>query len=183
MQLERLEISDVVLVTPKRFADARGWFSETYNRSRFAEHGIGNTFIQDNQALSFRKGTIRGLHFQKPPFAQAKFVRALRGAIYDVAVDLRKNSKSYGKFVAVTLSAENGAALFIPAGFAHAYCTLEPDTEVLYKVDQRYAPETEAGIVWNDPDLGIPWPVALEDASLSEKDLQLGRFQDFQSPF
>lgn len=183
MEFSRLDISDVVLIVPRRFKDARGWFAETYSAPQFAEFGIQNKFLQDNHAFSRQPGTVRGLHFQRPPAAQAKLVRALRGSIYDVAVDLRKKSSTYGKFVAATLSAINGEQLFIPAGFAHGYCTLEPDTEVLYKVDRSYAPEAEAGIIWNDPALAIAWPIAPGAGHLSDKDLQLGSFRDFLSPF
>lgn len=183
MEFRRLDIPDVVLIVPRRFDDARGWFAETYNAPQFAEFGIKNEFLQDNHAFTRRPGTVRGLHFQHPPAAQAKLVRVLRGSIYDVAVDLRKKSSSYGKFAGATLSAADGEQMFIPAGFAHGYCTLEPDTEVLYKVDQHYAPETEAGIIWNDPDLAIAWPVTPSARHLSDKDLQLGCFRDFRSPF
>lgn len=183
IEFRRLDISDVVLFVPRRFEDARGWFAETYSASQFAELGIQNRFLQDNHAFSRQPGTVRGLHFQHPPAAQAKLVRALRGSIYDVAVDLRKKSSTYGKFVGMVLSAANGEQMFIPAGFAHGYCTLQPDTEVLYKVDQPYAPQLEEGIIWNDPDLAIAWPVESNAQHLSDKDLQLGRFRDFRSPF
>ncbi len=183
MEFRRLDISDVVLIVPRRFEDARGWFTETYNASQFAEFGIQNKFMQDNHAYSRQSGTLRGLHFQNPPAAQAKLVGVPRGSIYDVAVDLRNKSQTYGKFVAATLSAANGEQLFIPAGFAHGYCTLEPDTEVLYKVDHRYTPEAEAGIIWNDADLAITWPVIQNSVSLSGKDAKLGNFRNFRSPF
>lgn len=183
MEYRRLDISDVVLIEPKRIEDARGWFMVPYNASQFAEFGINNNFLQDNHAYSRQCGTLRGLHFQAPPVAQAKLVRVLHGSIYDVAVDLRRKSKTYGKFVAETLSAANGYQLFIPPGFAHGYCTLDPDTEVLYKVDQRYAPETEAGIIWNDPDIAIEWPIKADALLLSSKDAELGRFRNFESPF
>ena len=183
MEFRRLDIPDVVLIVPRRFEDGRGWFMESYNAVRFAGFGIKNEFLQDNQAFSREAGTVRGLHFQRPPAAQAKLVRALRGTIYDVAVDIRKKSATYGKFAAAKLSAKGGEQLFIPAGFAHGYCTLENETEVLYKVDAAYAPDTEGGIVWSDPDLKIPWPADPRSARLSEKDLALPRFRDFESPF
>ncbi len=183
MEFRRLHIPDVVLIVPPRFEDKRGWFMESYNAARLAERGIKNEFLQDNQAFSCNAGTVRGLHFQRPPEAQAKLVRVLHGAIYDVAVDLRKKSATYGKFAAAKLSAKGGEQLFIPTGFAHGYCTLENETEVLYKVDARYAPEAEAGLLWNDPDLGIPWPVDSSAAYLSEKDLKLPRLRDLQNPF
>ena len=163
--------------------DSRGWFAETYNAARLKEFGIENEFAQDNHAFSSEAGIVRGLHFQRPPAAQAKLVHALRGAIFDVAVDLRKKSASYGKFVSAKLSAAVGEQLFIPAGFAHGYCTLDADTEVLYKVDAAYAPAAEGGIVWNDSDLAISWPVDAKKARLPEKDLALPRFRDFESPF
>jgi len=183
MEFRRLDIPDVALIVPRRFEDSRGAFVETYNAARLEEFGIKNEFIQDNQAFSREAGTVRGLHFQRPPAAQAKLVRVLRGAIFDVAVDLRKKSASYGKSVSAKLSAAGGEQLFIPAGFAHGYCTLEAGTEVLYKVDAAYAPATEGGIVWNDPDLAISWPVDAKRACLSEKDLALPRFRDLMSPF
>jgi dTDP-4-dehydrorhamnose 3,5-epimerase len=183
MDFRPLEIGDVVLLTPRRLEDARGWFAETYNAARLKELGIKSEFLQDNHAYSREAGTVRGLHFQRPPFAQAKLVRVVRGAIFDVAVDLRKKSATYGKFAAAKLSATSGEQLFIPAGFAHGYCTLEPGTEVLYKVDARYAPEAEGGILWNDPALGIAWPVDADGAHLSKKDLALPRLRDYESPF
>lgn len=172
-----LAIPEVLLITPKRHGDARGWFSETWSRKTFAELGVAADFVQDNQAFSSRKGTIRGLHFQQAPHAQAKLVRALRGAIYDVAVDVRQGSPSYGRWVAAELTAEGGEQLFVPRGFAHAYCTLTDDCEIFYKVDGLYAPQTEGGLIWNDPDLGIAWPLDGEPA-LSDKDKVLPRLKD-----
>jgi dTDP-4-dehydrorhamnose 3,5-epimerase len=183
MEFRYFDIADVVLIAPKRLEDARGWFSETYSAERLAEAGIRAEFLQDNQAYSIRSGTVRGLHFQNPPAAQAKLVRVVRGSICDVAVDLRKRSATYGKSVKVTLSAKDGQQLYIPRGFAHGYCTLEAETEILYKVDAKYSPDSEGGIIWNDPDLSIPWPVQPSAAQLSEKDLRLERFRDFRSPF
>ena len=172
-----LAIPEVLLITPKRHGDARGWFSETWSRKTFSELGVAADFVQDNQAFSSRKGTIRGLHFQQAPHAQAKLVRALKGAIYDVAVDVRQGSPTYGRWVAAELTAQGGEQLFVPRGFAHAYCTLTDDCEIFYKVDGLYAPQTEGGLIWNDPDLGIAWPLDGEPA-LSDKDTVLPRLKD-----
>ena len=164
----------VLLVRPRRFADQRGWFSESWNRERFSAWGIDADFCQDNHSLSRAVGTLRGLHFQTPPYAQAKLVRCTRGAIFDVAVDIRKASPSWRQWIGAELSAENGDQLFIPAGYAHGFLTLEADSEVMYKVDAAYAPEADGGIIWNDPVLGIGWPLAAGDAPLlSDKDALL----------
>ena len=173
----------VKLVKTKRFSDDRGWFSETYQRERYVAHGIDVEFIQDNHALSKPVGVLRGLHFQRPPHAQAKLVRCVRGAIWDVGVDIRAGSPTYGRWLAAELTAENGFQLFIPAGHAHGYVTLKPDTEVEYKVSGRYAPDCEGGVMWNDPDLALPWPTPAGGPILSDKDQRLGLFKDFQSPF
>ncbi len=170
-----LAIPEVLLITPKRHGDARGWFSETWSRGTLAEAaGITADFVQDNQAFNARKGTLRGLHFQTAPHPQAKLVRVLKGAIYDVAVDIRQGSPSYGRWVGAELTAEGGEQLFVPRGFAHGYCTLTDDTELFYKVDGLYAPETEGGLAWNDPDLAIAWPLD-GDPVLSDKDKALPR--------
>ncbi len=179
----RLELCDVLLISPKRFPDGRGYFMEAYNTAQFATLGIDATFVQDNQAFSAERGTVRGLHFQRPPKAQAKLVRVLRGSIFDVAVDLRRGSQTYGQWCGATLTAGEGAQLFVPRGFAHGYCTLEPDTEVFYKVDNDYAPDCEGGIQWNDPTIGIRWPLAPEHAILSGKDKVLPPLAGFESPF
>lgn len=173
-----LSIPDVRVLTPRRFGDDRGWFTETWSR-----RSLDIAFCQDNMSLSAQPGTIRGLHFQKPPHAQAKLVMVLQGAILDVAVDIRRASPTFGKHVAVELSAATGNQLFIPRGFAHGFCTLEPGTQVMYKVDDFYAPETDAGIHWADPDLAINWPVRVDQAHLSPKDLGLPRLKDIESPF
>lgn len=173
----------VKLVRIKRHGDARGWFSETYNRDRYAAQGITVDFIQDNHAKSGPVGVLRGLHFQRPPYAQDKLVRCLRGAIWDVAVDVRAGSPTYGRWLGAELTGDNGLQLFVPAGYAHGYVTLEPDTEVEYKVSGRYAPETEGGIIWDDPDLAIRWPTGPGGPILSDKDVKLGRLKDFESPF
>ena len=173
----------VLLVRPRRFGDARGWFSESWNALRFAGWGIDTIFCQDNHSLSAAAGTLRGLHFQTPPHAQAKLVRCTRGAIFDVAVDIRKGSPTYQKWVSAELSAENGDQLFIPPGYAHGFLTLTPDTEVMYKVDAHYAPEADGGIIWNDPALGINWPLASAAPLLSDKDALLPRLADVAADF
>jgi dTDP-4-dehydrorhamnose 3,5-epimerase len=176
MKIERLAIADVLLLTPPRFADARGHFSEVFNAAREAAAGLPGPFVQDNQSLSRSKGTVRGLHCQIAPAVQGKLVRVLRGAIWDVAVDIRQGSASHGRHVSALLSAENGAQLWIPGGFLHGFCTLEPDTEVLYKVTAGYDRAAERGVIWNDPSLALPWPVTAEAAVLSDKDVILPPF-------
>lgn len=174
----------VQIIHPTRHGDARGWFTETYNQERFATLGINCTFVQDNHSLSAPAYTLRGLHFQTPPYAQDKLVRCIRGRIFDVAVDVRKGSHTYGRWVGAELSAENGDQLFVPVGFAHGFVTLEPNCEVVYKCSALYAPEHDGGIIWNDPDIAIQWPIP--DGSvpeLSAKDQQLPRLADFDSPF
>jgi dTDP-4-dehydrorhamnose 3,5-epimerase len=173
VKVERLAIPDVVLVTPDRFGDARGFFSETWNQARFAAAGIDGAFVQDNQSLSRDRGVVRGLHCQVAPHAQGKLVRCVRGSIWDVAVDARRGSPTLGKWVAAELSAENWQQLWIPPGFLHGFCTLEPDTEVIYKVTGLYAREAERGVIWNDPILALPWPVGAQEAVLSDKDQTL----------
>lgn len=173
----------VILITPRRFEDERGWFSETYNRARYSELGIGQEFVQDNHSLSRPAGTLRGLHFQCPPYAQAKLVRCLKGSIWDVAVDIRRGSPTFGRWVSATLTAERGEQLFVPEGFAHGFLTLEPDTEVAYKVSAVYAPQADAGIAWDDPDLAIGWPLPVEEPVVSEKDAKLPRLNTIESPF
>jgi len=175
MKVERLSIPDVILVTPPKFGDARGFFSETYSAARFAEAGIALPFVQDNQSLSSQKGVVRGLHCQVSPNVQGKLVRVLRGAIWDVAVDIRLGSPTYGRHAAAVLSAENWSQLWVPGGFLHGFCTLEPDTEVVYKVTAPYDRAAERGVIWNDPDLALPWPVSPGEAVLSDKDTVLPR--------
>ncbi|MFT3966659.1 MAG: dTDP-4-dehydrorhamnose 3,5-epimerase [Sphingobium sp.] len=175
--------SPVKLIKPRRFSDARGWFSETYVDKRWAEAGIDVTFVQDNHSYSASVGTIRGIHFQTPPFAQAKLVRCVRGSIIDYAVDLRSGSPTYGHHVAAELSRDNGHQLFVPAGFGHAFVTLEPDSEVVYKVSDYYAPDNDGGIRWNCPDIGINWPLPASGSVLSPKDEQLPVLSAFESPF
>ncbi len=183
MEIKTFPVSGVLLLRPRRFSDARGYFVETYNAKVFAEAGIRATFVQDNQSCSVSAGTVRGLHFQLPPIPQAKLVRVLRGSVYDIAIDLRTGSPTYGRWISETLTADGGEQLFVPRGFAHGFCTLEPNTEVAYKVDGSYSPECDSGLAWNDPTLGIPWPVAAGAAVLSDKDRKLGAFRDFISPF
>lgn len=173
----------VILLKAPRFGDARGWFSETYSEARAAAAGIDVRFVQDNQSFSAFKGTVRGLHFQRPPHAQAKLVRCVRGAIMDYAVDLRRGSPTYGRHVAAKLTAEGGEQLFVPVGFAHAFVTLEPDVEVAYKVSDVYAPECDGGVIWNDPTIGIAWPLPASGPVLSDKDQRLPTLSDFDSPF
>ncbi len=169
---------------PKRFGDDRGWFSEVYSEKKFGGYGIDCRFVQDNHSLSVQIGTLRGLHFQTPPFAQDKLVRCIRGRIFDVAVDLRRDSPSYGRWVGAELTAENGHQLFIPVGYAHGFVTLEPDTEVTYKVSNFYAPECDAGLPWNDPDIAVAWPLpAGTEPLLSAKDGRHPSFAAFDSPF
>jgi dTDP-4-dehydrorhamnose 3,5-epimerase len=171
------------LIQTKRFADDRGWFAETYNATRLSALGIDDVFVQDNHAKSGPVGVLRGLHFQRPPFAQAKLVRCVRGRIWDVAVDVRAGSPTYGRWAGAELSADNGLQLYVPVGFAHGYVTLEADSEVEYKVSARYAPECEGGVLWNDPDLAIPWPLPAGGPLVSDKDVRLGALRDLQSPF
>jgi dTDP-4-dehydrorhamnose 3,5-epimerase len=172
-----------VLVEARRFGDHRGFFLETYSARDFAALGILDGFVQDNHSLSARPGTVRGLHFQLPPRAQAKLVRVLRGSILDVAVDLRRSSPGFGRHVAVELSAANARQLYIPAGFAHGFCTLEPDTEVAYKVSEVYAPDLDRSLAWDDPDLALPWPFEAEAVQLSDKDRRAPRFRDLPDCF
>lgn len=181
--VEPTALPDVKIIQPKRFGDHRGFFSETYSRSAFAEAGITLDFVQDNHSLSAAVGTLRGLHFQAPPFAQDKLVRVPRGRILDVAVDIRASSPDFGKFVAVELSAENWWQLLVPAGFAHGFVTLEPDTEVLYKVNAPYAPEHDRGVAFDDPAIGIDWGFAPETLILSDKDRRHLRLADLPRYF
>ena len=183
MQAVEMDIAGVWLITPIRHDDQRGSFTETYSRRAFAELGIDCAFVQDNQSLSRLPGTVRGLHFQRPPMAQGKLVRVLRGSILDVCVDLRKSSPSFGRHVTAELSAEEGNQIFVPAGFAHGFCTREPETEVSYKVDAFYAPDQEDGILWNDPALAIDWPVTASDVAISPKDAALPAFDPSRQVF
>ena len=183
MKVTPLSIPDVMILEPERFSDQRGFFSETYNRRALADCGLELEFVQDSHSLSRPKGTIRGLHYQAPPFAQDKLVRVVRGSILDVAVDLRQGSQSYGKHVAAVISAEAWNQILVPIGFAHGFCTLEADTEIVYKVTNYYSPEHDRGVLWSDADLGIAWPVADDMAVLSPRDRGLPRLRDILSPF
>ena len=183
MEVTALSIPDVKLIVPKRFEDARGFFVETYNRRRLAEAGINLDFVQDNHSLSREAGVLRGLHFQIAPHAQAKLVRTVKGRILDVAVDIRRGSPSYGKHVAEELSAANGAMLLVPIGFAHGFVTLEPDTEVIYKVTDYYAPDCDRGIAWDDPALAIEWRLGARKPIVSEKDGRHPRFGEAAPAF
>ena len=178
MKIERLAIPDVVLLTPKVFRDDRGFFSEVWNARLLKDAGIALDFVQDNHAFSKDKGVVRGLHFQLAPKAQDKLVRCPRGAILDVAVDIRRSSPTFGKHVAAVLSARNWQQLLVPKGFAHGYVTLEPDTEVLYKVTEYYSPQADKGIAWDDPALAIDWGLKGADAILSGKDKIQPRLKD-----
>ena len=183
MQIEETAIEGVLIITPARFGDHRGFFSESWNRRTLAEHGITLDFVQDNHSLSREAGTVRGLHFQAPPHAQAKLVRCGRGVLFDVAVDIRKGSPTYGQWVGVELSAENGRQLLIPEGFLHGFVTRAPDTEILYKCTDYYAPECDGAVRFDDPDIGIDWGIDPDNAILSQKDAAAPALRDFESPF
>lgn len=183
LEIERTILPDVKIVKPKRFGDGRGFFSEVYNKRAFAESGIDFDFVQDNHSLSAKVGTVRGLHFQTIPFAQDKLVRVTRGRILDVAVDLRRKSPTFGRHVAVELSAENWMQLLVPVGFAHGFCTLEDNTEVIYKVTGYYSGAHDKGLAWDDPAIGIHWPVSPDQATLSEKDRHLPRLSECLDAF
>ena len=183
MQVQTLTIPDVKVLIPGKLGDGRGFFSEVYSRRSLAGAGIDTDFVQDNHSLSACKGTVRGLHFQTPPRAQDKLVRVVRGSVFDVAVDLRRSSPTYGRHVSVVLSAEAWNQMLVPVGFAHGFVTLEPDTEVLYKVSDYYAPDHDDGLLWNDPALGIRWPIPEKEVVLSEKDRRLAPFAGFTTPF
>ena len=175
--------SPVKLIRTRRFEDSRGWFVETWNQARWSAQGVAAQFVQDNHSLSRPVGTVRGIHFQRPPHSQGKLVRCARGRIIDVAVDLRRGSPSYGEHVAAELDAATGDQLWIPVGFGNAFVTLEPDTEVIYKVTTPYHAASEGGVRWNCPKLAIDWPLPPQGPSLSPRDEVLPMFADFDSPF
>ena len=183
MYIERLSIPDVKVLIPKKYGDHRGFFSEIYNKKAFAAAGVDIDFVQDNHSRSADAGTVRGLHFQTPPFAQDKLVRVTRGSVFDVVVDLRRNSPTYGRHASVVLSAGEWNQVLAPIGFAHGFMTLESDVEVVYKVSDYYAPEHDKGLLWNDPALGIKWPIAESEATLSEKDRRQPRLAELVTPF
>jgi dTDP-4-dehydrorhamnose 3,5-epimerase len=170
MKIEPTAIPDVLLLTPKKFGDERGFFSEVYSREALRTAGLDLEFVQDNHAYSQARGVLRGLHYQIAPRAQDKLVRVTRGAIFDVAVDVRRGSPTFGRRVCCELSARNWQQILVPKGFAHGYVTLEPDTEVIYKVTDLYAPQLERGLLWSDPDLGIPWPLPAADLTINDRD-------------
>lgn len=170
------------LLVPKRFGDDRGFFAETYSRRKYLEYGIDLEFVQDNHSFSQEIGTLRGLHFQAPPHAQAKLIRCVRGAIFDVAVDIRRGSPAYGQWKGYNLTADNGHQLYVPVGFAHGFLTIKPSSEIVYKCSDYYAPEAEGSIMWNDPDIGINWDLNGEPI-LSSKDADALTLKDIESPF
>lgn len=182
MKITETALPGVLLLEPARFGDTRGFFSESWNRKTLAAHGIETDFVQDNHSLSATAGTVRGLHFQSPPHAQAKLVRCGRGRLFDVAVDIRKGSPTFGQWVGYELSFENGLQLLVPAGFLHGFATRAPETEIIYKCSDYYAPECDGAVRFDDPEIGIDW--GLEgDAILSEKDAKAPLMADFDSPF
>lgn len=181
MQLDPTALPGVMILTPARFGDARGWFSETWNAARMAEAGLDLAFVQDNHSFSAEKGTLRGLHFQRPPRAQDKLVRCTRGTILDVAVDIRKGSPHYGQWVGIELSVENGKQLLVPKGFLHGFLTLTPDCEVQYKCTDTYAPDCDGAVAWNS--VGIDWGLNGATPVLSAKDAAAPALADFDSPF
>jgi dTDP-4-dehydrorhamnose 3,5-epimerase len=183
VQVIDTEIPEVKVLVPRRFGDPRGVFCETYSKRTLASVGIHVDFVQDNESISTERGVVRGMHFQLPPFAQAKLVRVVRGSVFDVVVDIRRSSPTFGKHVTATLTGENWQQVYVPPGFAHGFCVLEPNTEVIYKVSNFYSPEHDRGLIWNDPDLGIKWPVSPADAKLSEKDLRHPRLKDAKDLF
>jgi len=183
VRIEDTSLEGVRILVPRRWGDARGWFMESWNRDTLRGAGIDLDFVQDNHSLSAEAGTVRGLHYQRPPHAQAKLVRVVAGAILDVAVDARRGSPSFGRWVGVELSAEDGRQLLIPAGFLHGFVTRAPATEVVYKCTDVYAPDCDGAVAWDDPDLGIDWGLAPGAAVLSDKDRAAPRWRDWQSPF
>lgn len=183
MRIQALEIPEVKLIAPQRLHDERGFFSETYNRRELAALGIEAEFVQDNHSFSATKGVVRGLHFQVSPHAQGKLIRVARGAIFDVALDIRRGSPTYGRHVSAVLTGENWVQVWIPIGFAHGFCALEPNTEVLYKTTDYFSRECSRGIAWDDPALGIDWPVHRREAILSDADRNCPVFADLEPAF
>jgi dTDP-4-dehydrorhamnose 3,5-epimerase len=181
MQIEQTALEGVVILTPQRHGDARGFFSESWNRARMAAAGLHFDFVQDNHSVSATVGTLRGLHYQSPPHAQAKLVRCGRGALWDVAVDFRAGSSTFGQWIGVDLTSENGRQLLIPAGFLHGFVTRAPDTEIIYKCTDYYAPDCDGAVAWDDPDIGIDWGV--DKPVLSDKDAKAPKLADVPSPF
>ena len=183
MEIVDTKLSGVKILIPRRFNDDRGFFSESWNRQIMQDAGIDLDFVQDNHSFSTEAGTVRGLHFQSPPHAQDKLVRCGRGALFDVAVDIRKGSATFGQWVGETLSFENGKQLLIPTGFLHGFMTLVPDTEIVYKCTDYYAPQCDGAVRWDDADIAIEWPDVAGPVSLSDKDAKAVSFNDFTSPF
>ena len=183
MEIVKTELPGVLMLTPRRFGDARGFFSEVYNRNAYAGFGIDVEFVQDNHSLSREVGVVRGLHFQSPPHAQAKLVRVGAGRVLDVAVDIRRGSPTYGRWVGVELSADAGNQLYIPVGFLHGFAVLEPNSELLYKCSDFYAPDCDGAVRFDDPDIGIDWGIDPKAAILSDKDAHAPLLKDFVSPF
>jgi dTDP-4-dehydrorhamnose 3,5-epimerase len=183
MEIYSLGLPEVKIIKPKKFGDHRGYFSETFNCDNLSKNDVNIDFVQDNQSHSVEKNILRGLHFQSPPFAQDKLVRCLSGSFLDVAIDIRKDSKNYGKFITKIISADNFEQILVPKGFAHGILTLEPDTILLYKVSNYYSAENDHGLLWCDNDLNIPWGVNHEDVITSEKDMNQPKFKEFISPF
>jgi dTDP-4-dehydrorhamnose 3,5-epimerase len=183
MDIIKFDVPDLKLIVPQRFSDARGFFAQTWTDRDFKLRIADLSFVQDNHSMSAHKGTVRGLHFQKPPFAQGKLVSVVRGAILDVAVDIRKGSPTYRRHVGIRLDAAEGAQLWVPPGFLHGFCTLEDHTEVVYKVTSYYSPNNDAGVLWNDPSLEIDWPVKKKEAILSAKDEKLPLLVDLPDHF
>jgi dTDP-4-dehydrorhamnose 3,5-epimerase len=183
MEIRKTALAGVTVLVPRRFGDARGYFAETWSARALAAAGLGHAFVQDNESLSARAGTLRGLHYQAPPHAQAKLVRVVQGAVLDVAVDVRVGSPTFGAWVAEELSAANGAQLLVPQGFLHGFLTLADDTLVLYKVDSYYDRESDGAVAWDDPDIGIDWGIAPDRVILSDKDRAAPRLADWRSPF
>ncbi|MCG8440964.1 MAG: dTDP-4-dehydrorhamnose 3,5-epimerase [Caulobacterales bacterium] len=183
LDVKPLAIPDVKLITPQRFGDERGYFAETYNARAFEAAGVSCTFVQDNESLSAPAGTLRGLHYQAPPFAQAKLIRVLRGAVLDVCVDARRGSPTFARWVKARLDAADGAQLFVPRGFLHGFVTLTPDTMIAYKVDNFYDKDSDGGVAWNDPELAIDWELDGREPVLSAKDAAAPGWAAFDSPF
>ena len=183
MQIEKTALSGVLILTPARHGDARGFFGESWNRATLRAHGINIDFVQDNHSFSERAGTVRGLHYQIPPHPQTKLVRCGRGRLYDVAVDIRRGSPSYGNWVGVDLSFDNGRQLLVPEGFAHGFVTREPDTEIVYKCSDHYAPDCDRALCWNDAEIGIDWGLEGTASILSDKDAAAPALADLDSPF
>ncbi|MGJ8583676.1 MAG: dTDP-4-dehydrorhamnose 3,5-epimerase [Marinosulfonomonas sp.] len=183
MKIEETSLPGVLVITPARFADDRGFFSESYNRARMVENGIDTAFLQDNHSFSTTAGTVRGLHYQSPPHAQAKLVRCGRGSLFDVAVDIRKGSPTFGKWTGVELSFENGKQLLVPAGFLHGFATLQENTEIIYKCSDYYAPDCDGAVRFDDPDIGIDWGIDTSNVVLSAKDEAAPTLANIESPF